>query len=134
MNSYPSILNNNAAEIYVIDKNILFWKNKKDNYVALKDFLEMLSVSTSYVEKHGMSFFIVEAPVSMNFEVETWKYISETNYEDGIATAIAMYTVGIQHNLMGKSYERKVTPLVPFKVFNNFDESLEWIKAYNLAP
>lgn len=132
MNSNAILLDNDAAEIIVIERNILFWKYKPDNYVSIKGFLEMLSVTNTYVEKYGKCYFIVEAPVSMNFDVEMWKYVVETNYEDGIALAVAMYTVGMQHNMMGKSYERKVTPLVPFKIFNNFSESLNWVKTYIL--
>lgn len=132
MNSNTILLDNDAAEIIVIERNILFWKYKPDNYVSKKDFLEMLTVTDTYVEKYGKCYFIVEAPVSMNFEVEMWKYVSETNYEDGIALATAMYTIGMQHNMMGKSYERKVTPRVPFKIFNNFSESMDWIKTISL--
>lgn len=132
MNSNTNLLNNDAAEIIVIERNILFWQYKPDNYASKKDFLEMLAVTNTYVEKHGKCYFIVEAPVSMNFEIDMWRYVSETNYEDGIALATAMYTTGIQHNMMGKSYERKVAPLVPFKIFNNFNESLNWIKTISL--
>ncbi|MDP2385727.1 MAG: hypothetical protein Q8M29_05115 [Bacteroidota bacterium] len=132
MNSDSALLDNGAAEIFIIERNILFWKYKPDNYVSKKDFLEMLTITNAYVEKYGKCYFIVEAPVSMNFEVEMWRYVSKTNYEDRIALAIAMYTTGIQHNMMGKSYERKVTPLLPFKIFNNFSESLNWIKTISL--
>ncbi|OFY86498.1 MAG: hypothetical protein A3F72_15040 [Bacteroidetes bacterium RIFCSPLOWO2_12_FULL_35_15] len=132
MNSNTTLLSNDAAEIIVVERNILFWKYHEENYVSKKDFLEMLSVTRVYVEKFGKCYFIVEAPVSMNFDIETWRYVSETNYEDEIALATAMYTTGIQHNMMGKSYERKVTPQVPFKIFNNFNDSLNWIKA--IAP
>lgn len=132
MNSNTILLDNDAAEIIVIERNILFWKYKPDNYVSKKDFLEMLAVTNAYVEKYGKCYFIVEAPVSMNFEIDMWKYVSETNYEDGIALATAMYTIGMQHNMMGKSYERKVTPLMPFKIFNNFSESMDWIKTISV--
>jgi hypothetical protein len=73
MNPNTILLNNDAAEIIVIERNIFFWKYKPDNYVSKKDFLEMLTVTNTYVEKYGKCYFIVEASVSMNFEIEMWK-------------------------------------------------------------
>lgn len=130
MKSNAILLNNNAAEIIVIEQNILFWKYKPDNYVSIKDFMEILQATMDHVKKYGKCYFIVEAPDSMNFDMDAWLYISETNYEEGIAVATAMYTTGMQHQMMGKSYERKVMPTIPFRIFHNFKDSLDWIKSF----
>jgi hypothetical protein len=123
------ILNNSACEIFVLDTQILFWKYKAETYVELIDFLEMLDCTKTYIRSNGKCHFIVEAPATMNFNIDTWQYIKETNYEDEIAVSVAMYTSGLQHNLMAKSYERKVVPKTLFNVLSNFDESLLWIKS-----
>jgi hypothetical protein len=125
------IFYNKAAEIFCLEKNILFWKYNPDNYVSKEDLIEMINFSKNYVKQNGKCFYIVEAPTTMNFELNAWQYISQTNYEDDIAIAIAMHTTGIQHNLMAKSYERKVIPKSPFKVFFNFEDSIKWIKSLN---
>lgn len=126
------LLDNTASEIIVIEHNILFWKYKPDNYVTLTDFMEMHAVSKQYVKKNEKCYFIVEAPFSMNFEVDMWKFVSENNYEDDIAIGIALYTSGTQHKIMRKAYERKVTPEVIFNVLPDFDEALNWIKNLSL--
>ncbi len=100
---------------------------KKDVTIDMEAQLRLLDAYKKLLTKPAPFMFISEPGVTSTKEV---REMSGELKKDAPIKASAVIVTNIAHALIASSYEKFNKPKHPYKVFNNTEEGIEWLKQY----